>query len=127
MITKIAKEPNTTEKTDIATLIVKANRNWEADEILRKDKKDCTSSLICYRPPPKTHLIELSMIFDALRGELPCRIPIVEKIFGLKNHPNDDNIFIVKIVSVLQNHHLNERIKNDNMIQEKRKSLCKIE
>ena len=123
MITKIAKEPNTTDKKDIVTLIITADRNWEADEIVRKDRKDCTSSLICYQPPPKIHLIELSMIFDALRGELPCRIPIVEKAFGLKNHPNDDNIFIIKTVSVVQNHHLTERIKNDNTIQEKKEKF----
>ena len=46
MITKFAKEQNTTDKKDIATLIVKADTNWKVDEIMRKDRKDCTSSLI---------------------------------------------------------------------------------
>ena len=75
----------------------------------------------------QTNLIELSMIFETLRGELPCRIPIVEKVLGLKNYLMDHNIFIVQIVSMLQNQDLSERIKNDNTLQEKRKSLCKIE
>ena len=127
MITKFAKEQNTTDKKDIATLIVKADTNWKLDEIMRKDKKDCTSSLICSQPPPKTNLIELSMIYGTLRGELPCRIPIVERVLGLKNYLMDHNIFIVQIVSMLQNQDLSERIKNDNALHEKRKSLCKIE
>ena len=126
IITKLAKEQNTTDEKDIATLIVKADRNWEADEIMRRDSKDCTSSLVCCQPPPKTNLIELSMIFETLRGELPCRIPIVEKAFGLKKYLKDNNIFIIQIVSMTQIQ-FDERIKNDNMIQEKRKKLCKIE
>ena len=126
IITKLAKEQNTTDEKDIATLIVKADRNWKRDEIMRKDSKDRTSSLLCFQPPPKTNLIELSMIFDTLRGELPCRIPIVEKAFGLKKYLKDNNIFIIRIVSMTQIQ-FNDRIKNDNTIQEKRKKWCKIE
>ena len=122
IITKLAKEQNTTDEKDIATLIVKADRNWKRDEIMRKDSKDRTSSLLCFQPPPKTNLIELSMIFETLRGELPCRIPIVEKAFGLKKYLKDNNIFIIQIVSMTQIQ-FDERIKNDNTIQEKRKKI----